>query len=145
MACAMGGHVAESLIFGEVTTGASNDLQKATEMARRMVCLYGMSETLGAVAFAADGALGYASTFGEPSPNVSPEVARAIDEAVRDLLAEARGRALAILTRQARGAGAHRPAAHRARNARRPGAARAAGPHRLASGRLSKAAVPLWQ
>ena len=57
-----------------------------------------ISEKLGAVAFAADGALGYASTFGEPSPSVSPEVARAIDEAVRDLLAQARGRALAILT-----------------------------------------------
>jgi cell division protease FtsH len=98
MACAMGGHVAESLVFGEVTTGASNDLQKATEMARRMVCLYGMSEKLGAVAFAADGALGYASTFGEPSPSVSPEVARAIDEEVRDLLAQARRRALVILT-----------------------------------------------
>src|SRR4051812_7607534 len=54
MACAMGGHVAESLIFGEVTTGASNDLQKATEMARRMVCQYGMSEQLGAVSLAAD-------------------------------------------------------------------------------------------
>ncbi len=98
MAAAMGGHVAESLVFGEVTTGASNDLQKATEMARRMVCLYGMSEKLGAVAFASDGALGYASTFGEPSPSVSPEVARAIDEEVRDLLAQARRRAVAILT-----------------------------------------------
>ncbi|HZS00752.1 MAG TPA: ATP-dependent zinc metalloprotease FtsH [Chloroflexota bacterium] len=98
MACAMGGHVAESLVFGEVTSGASNDLQKATEMARRMVCLYGMSEKLGAVAFASDGTLGYNSTFGEPSPTVSPEVARAIDEEVHDLLAQARSRAVAILT-----------------------------------------------
>jgi cell division protease FtsH len=98
MACAMGGHVAESLIFGEVTTGASNDLQKATDMARRMVCLYGMSEKLGAMAFASDGSTGYAATLGEASPALSPEVARAVDEEVRALLAEARQRAAAILT-----------------------------------------------
>jgi cell division protease FtsH len=98
MACAMGGHVAESLIFGEVTSGASNDLQKATEMARKMVCLYGMSEKLGAVAFAVDGTTGYASTFGEPSPTLSPDVARAIDEEVRELLARARAQAVTILT-----------------------------------------------
>jgi cell division protease FtsH len=98
MACAMGGHVAERLIFGEVTTGASNDLQKATEMARRMVCVYGMSERLGAMAFTSDGTAGYASTFGEPPSSVSPEVARAIDEEVRELLATARACAEAILT-----------------------------------------------
>jgi len=98
MACAMGGHVAEQLIFGEVTTGASNDLQKATEMARRMVCVYGMSERLGAMAFTTDGTAGYASTFGEPPSSASPEVARAIDEEVRELLATARARAEGILT-----------------------------------------------
>jgi len=58
-----------------------------------MVCLYGMSEKLGAVAFATAGAPGYASTFGEPAPSVNPEVAWAIDEEVRELLAQARRRA----------------------------------------------------
>ena len=80
-------------IFGEVTTGASNDLQKATEMARRMVCLYGMSERLGAWPSPPRCRRAMPRPSASRRPSVSPEVARAIDEEVRDLLATARGRA----------------------------------------------------
>jgi len=51
---AMGGRAAEKLVFGQFTTGAANDLKQATEMARRMVCSYGMSEKIGPVSFADD-------------------------------------------------------------------------------------------
>ena len=51
---AMGGRAAEELVFGQFTTGASNDLKQATELARRMVCSYGMSEKIGPVSFADD-------------------------------------------------------------------------------------------
>jgi cell division protease FtsH len=51
---AMGGRAAEELVFGQFTTGASNDLKQATEMARRMVCSYGMSDKVGPVSFADD-------------------------------------------------------------------------------------------
>ncbi len=51
---AMGGRAAEELVFEQLTTGAANDLKQATEMARRMVCSYGMSEKIGPVSFADD-------------------------------------------------------------------------------------------
>jgi cell division protease FtsH len=51
---AMGGRAAEELVFGQFTTGAANDLKQATELARRMVCSYGMSEKIGPVSFADD-------------------------------------------------------------------------------------------
>src|SRR6266571_5259584 len=49
IASALGGHVAETLVFGEMSTGASNDLERATALARRMVTEFGMSERLGAM------------------------------------------------------------------------------------------------
>jgi len=51
---AMGGRAAEELVFGQLTTGAANDIKQATELARRMVCSYGMSEKIGPVSFADD-------------------------------------------------------------------------------------------
>src|SRR6185503_20038889 len=54
MAAAMGGHVAEELGFGQVTTGASNDLKNAYNIARAMVCDYGMSPVLGGLAVGTD-------------------------------------------------------------------------------------------
>jgi cell division protease FtsH len=51
---AMGGRAAEDLVFGRFTTGASNDLKQATELARAMVCSFGMSERIGPVSFADD-------------------------------------------------------------------------------------------
>src|SRR6202008_2259080 len=51
---AMGGRAAEELVYGQFTTGAANDLKQATELARRMVCSYGMSDKVGPVSFADD-------------------------------------------------------------------------------------------
>ena len=51
IAVCMGGRIAEDLIFGEITTGAQNDIEQATEMARKMVCEWGMSETLGPLTY----------------------------------------------------------------------------------------------
>ncbi len=83
----LGGRAAEELVFGDVTTGAQNDLQRATDIARSMVTMYGMNEKLGH------------ATYSEPqdqylqpgmvrSREISEETARLIDEEVRRILAE---------------------------------------------------------
>ncbi len=82
MAAAMGGHVAESLALGQVTTGASNDLRKAAAIARSMVCDYGMSPRLGALAVSDDENRFY-RPYGE-------HLARRIDEEIHRLVNEAR-------------------------------------------------------
>jgi len=51
IAVCMGGRIAEDLVFGEISTGAQNDIEQATEMARKMVCEWGMSETLGPLTY----------------------------------------------------------------------------------------------
>src|SRR5436309_2521128 len=51
LAMSYGGRVAEAVVFSEITSGASNDIQQATELARRMVCEFGMSEKLGPISF----------------------------------------------------------------------------------------------
>jgi cell division protease FtsH len=84
IACAMGGHVAEELIFGEVTTGPSNDLQRASEMARRMVTSFGMSKRIGPMAIAGAG-----YPYDEEYRGVGADTARAIDREVRNVLSQA--------------------------------------------------------
>ncbi len=78
IASALGGWVAERLVFGDVSTGASNDIEKATQVARNMVTTYGMSERVGPLA------LGMGSS--ESAPSYSERVAEAIDAEVRDLI-----------------------------------------------------------
>ncbi len=89
MAVMMGGRAAEQLIYDELTSGAGDDLKKATQMARRMVCNWGMSGALGPVAY----------STGDPHPFLGKELAdgrdhsqdtaRMIDEEIRNLLREA--------------------------------------------------------
>jgi cell division protease FtsH len=100
LAVLLGGRVAEELVYGEVSTGAHNDLERATELARLMVTKYGMSERLGL------------ATYGERLPLFlqgpavpwpterawSEETARAIDAEVREILDRAHERVRAILT-----------------------------------------------
>ncbi|HEU0027407.1 MAG TPA: ATP-dependent zinc metalloprotease FtsH [Ktedonobacterales bacterium] len=84
LAFALGGHAAEKLIFGEVTTGASNDIERVTSIARKMVTDYGMSERLGPVRLSRrDNAMP-----GE-QPEYSEETAREIDTEVREIVARA--------------------------------------------------------
>jgi cell division protease FtsH len=95
----MGGRVAEELALDDISTGAQNDLERATETARQMVCRFGMSEKLGSVTFgrAAGGhsfelPLGWGEERG-----FSEETARAIDAEVRDIVESARARARRLL------------------------------------------------
>jgi len=97
----LGGRVAEEIAFGDISTGAQNDLQRATDLARHMVTQYGMSEKLGLV------------TFEEPRTNpflnipgagagreYSEKSAQAIDDEIRSIVAEARERVRETLTRR---------------------------------------------
>ena len=89
---AMGGRVAEELQFGNVTNGAVGDIRQATNIARKMVCEWGMSEKLGMVE--------YGSEQGEMlmgSKSYSEETAQLIDEEVRDLIDGAYERAKSLL------------------------------------------------
>lgn len=99
MAVLLGGRAAESLHFTEVTTGASDDLVKATEIARSMVTRYGMSEKLGQIAYESTRNVFLAQTgeIQQENRNYSDETARDIDNEVRRLLQQAFDRATAIL------------------------------------------------
>jgi cell division protease FtsH len=81
-----GGRAAEEVVFDTITTGASNDIEKATEIARNMVTRYGMSEKFGMMALETGGSR-YLGGAGQST--CSPETARLVDEEVRDIIAEA--------------------------------------------------------
>ena len=84
IAVSLGGYVAEQLIFEDITTGASNDLQVLTNLARSMVARYGMSEKMGPIAFAASAR---ATLFGEGvEGEISEDVAKQIDEEVKKII-----------------------------------------------------------
>ena len=82
----LGGNAAERLIFGDTTTGSSNDIEKATELARRMVTEYGMSEKLGPLAFGKRDELVFLGREIGEQRNYSDEVAKMIDEEVRAII-----------------------------------------------------------
>ena len=90
----MGGRVAEEIIFNVQTTGASNDFEQATQMARAMVTEYGMSEKLGPVQYEGNHAMFGAKTT---QKFISEQTAYEIDEEVRSLLNEARNKAAEII------------------------------------------------
>src|SRR5690606_119553 len=100
MAVLLGGRAAEQVVFGEISTGASDDLARATDIARAMVLRYGMSDALGNVAYDRD-----RSAFLEPGIPVpqgreySEDTANKVDQAVRALVDGALERAIAILLR----------------------------------------------
>jgi cell division protease FtsH len=85
----LGGRVAEEMIFGDISTGAQNDLQKATEIARTMVTQFGMSERLGLVALEGQRTPLFLPSVGQPSKEYSEDTARIIDEEIKKLLSEA--------------------------------------------------------
>jgi len=94
----LGGRVAEEEVFGDVTTGASNDLERVSELARKMVTQYGMSEVLGPQTFGEKEELVFLGREIGEQRNYSEEVAEAIDREVRRLVDEAYNRAREILT-----------------------------------------------
>jgi cell division protease FtsH len=93
----LGGRSAEEIACGTISTGAEDDLERATAIARRMVCRFGMSAALGPVTWErADGAR-FLPGSGAPELDCSEQTARAIDEEVRRIVEESHARALAIL------------------------------------------------
>ncbi|WP_213539798.1 ATP-dependent zinc metalloprotease FtsH [Nitrosospira sp. NRS527] len=99
MAVLLGGRAAEQVVFSEISTGASDDLIRATDLARAMVLRYGMSDALGHVAYDRE-----RSTYLQPgipmpqSRDYSEETANAVDSAVRALVDHALERAIGVLT-----------------------------------------------
>ncbi|MFB0545541.1 MAG: ATP-dependent zinc metalloprotease FtsH, partial [Anaerolineae bacterium] len=93
----LGGRAAEELIFNDVTTGASNDLERVTHIARKMVCEYGMSDKLGPLTFGHKEELVFLGREIGEQRNYSEEVAQEIDREVRYLINEAHQRAKDVL------------------------------------------------
>ncbi|MEC7985986.1 MAG: ATP-dependent zinc metalloprotease FtsH [Myxococcota bacterium] len=96
IAVCMGGRAAEELIFNEITTGAHNDLQQATRIARAMVTEYGMSSILGPVNFGGENEVFLGRDYSKVQ-NHSDETSRLIDNEIHNLLNEAYKRATTIL------------------------------------------------
>jgi len=94
----MGGRAAEELIFCEISTGASDDLQRATQIAEEMVTRYGMSSALGNRVYAEPQQRFLGEAAMPSGKDVSQETAREIDLAVKELVEKAYQRAKAILT-----------------------------------------------
>jgi cell division protease FtsH len=97
MAMTLGGRAAEEIVFGEITTGASNDLEKVTETAKQMVMRYGMSERLGPRVFGHDRSLPFLGREFSSEPDYSDEIAREIDDEIRRIVEEAHQSAKDIL------------------------------------------------
>ncbi|MBI3814475.1 MAG: ATP-dependent metallopeptidase FtsH/Yme1/Tma family protein [Nitrospinae bacterium] len=88
LAVFLGGRVAEETVFNEISTGAQNDLQRATDIARSMVKEYGMSERLGPIAFERDRRPLFLELGGIPKSEFSEETAKIIDEEVKKIISE---------------------------------------------------------
>ncbi|MDA8164315.1 MAG: ATP-dependent zinc metalloprotease FtsH [Desulfobacteraceae bacterium] len=97
IAILLGGRAAEEIIFGEISSGAQNDLERATEIARGMVCQLGMSDKLGPLTYGRQQRLAYLGYQGQEEKNFSEETARLIDGEVRALVEEGHERAASIL------------------------------------------------
>jgi cell division protease FtsH len=95
----LGGRVAEEIVFGDISTGAQNDLQRVTDLARHMVTQYGMSETLGLVTFEEPRSNPFLNLGGAGrAREYSEKTAQAIDDEVRTIVAKARERVRETLT-----------------------------------------------
>jgi cell division protease FtsH len=100
MAMTLGGRAAEEIVFGEVTTGASNDLEKVTATAKQMVMRFGMSEKLGPRVFGHDHGQPFLGREFSSEPDYSDDVAREIDNEIRRIVEEAHQSARDILADQ---------------------------------------------
>ena len=98
MASLMGGRVAEAIVFGDISTGASSDIKRATEIARGMVTEYGMSSKLGPVFLGTEHEVFLGKQFSQQNSGFSEQVNEMIDSEVRSLLTQAYARAERILT-----------------------------------------------
>lgn len=97
IAMLLGGRAAEEIVFGTVSNGASNDMQRATDIAERMVTTYGMSKVLGPLAYEKGQQNGFLGNTNNPRRLVSDETARAIDREVKEIVEMGYQQALDIL------------------------------------------------
>jgi cell division protease FtsH len=98
MAMTLGGRAAEEIVFSEITTGASNDLEKVTATAKQMVMRFGMSEKLGPRVFGHDHGQPFLGREFSAEPDYSDEIAREIDDEIRRIVESAHVQARSILT-----------------------------------------------
>ncbi len=89
MAMTLGGRAAEEIVFDEITTGASNDLEKVTATAKQMVMRFGMSEKLGPRVFGHDHGMPFLGREFSSEPDYSDEIAREIDDEIRRIVESA--------------------------------------------------------
>jgi cell division protease FtsH len=98
MAMTLGGRAAEEIVFAEITTGASNDLEKVTATAKQMVMRFGMSERLGPRVFGHDHGQPFLGREFSSEPDYSDEIAREIDDEIRRIVEVAHQRAKDVLS-----------------------------------------------
>jgi cell division protease FtsH len=94
----LGGRAAEETIFSRITTGASNDLERATELARKMIMEYGMSDDLGPMTYGEREEMVFLGRSIAEHRNYSEAIARKIDTEVREVISRAYSRALEVMT-----------------------------------------------
>jgi cell division protease FtsH len=97
LAMTLGGRAAEEVVFGEITTGAANDIEKATTMAKQMVMRFGMSEKLGARTLGHNQDQPFLGREFRQEPDYSEEIAREIDDEIRRIVEQGREQAMAVL------------------------------------------------
>ncbi len=100
IAVSLGGYVAEKIVFAELTTGASDDLKKATDIARNLVTRYGMSDRIGPIVLGDQEELIFLGREISTEKNYSEETARIVDQEVKRILDEAQKKANAIITKK---------------------------------------------
>ena len=93
----LGGRAAEQLTQDDICTGASNDIQRATELARKMVTKFGMSEKLGLVTYGTDNDAVFLGRDFSSNPNYSEKIAAMIDEEIESIVTTQYNKALDIL------------------------------------------------
>jgi cell division protease FtsH len=103
MAMTLGGRAAEEVVFGDITTGASNDLEKVTATAKQMVMRFGMSDKLGPRVYGHDHGQPFLGREFSTEPDYSDEIAREIDDEVRRIIEGAHQRARTILSEHREG------------------------------------------
>src|SRR4029077_3233498 len=97
LAMTLGGRAAEELVFQEVTTGAANDLEKVTSMAKQMIMRFGMSEKLGPRVLGRNHDMPFLGREMGNEPDYSDEIAREIDAEIRRVIEEGHEKALTVL------------------------------------------------
>ncbi|MCB0327937.1 MAG: cell division protein FtsH, partial [Bdellovibrionales bacterium] len=95
----MGGRLAEELVFGKITSGAANDIEKATGLARKMVCEWGMSEELGPLAFKNDGDQIFLAREVSHSNHISEKTSQLIDDEIKKIVMKAYQHGKELLTK----------------------------------------------